>query len=187
LLIEQASGLDNPQTGERVSLCGVMERVSGQDQEATARSRFLAQNPAARRYAGFGDFSLWRFRVDRAHYVGGFARATWITDRLLADSSLVADLAAITPGVIAHMNSDHADAVAHYATVLLHLPSQGTETWQMVALDCDGLHLGCADHERSYYLPFDTPLIAATDCRSTLVALAEKARGLAVQMTFERS
>jgi putative heme iron utilization protein len=187
LMIEQASHLDTPQTGERVSLCGIMEILPDAATDASARKRFLAQNPAARRYADFADFALWRLKVERAHYVGGFARATWISDGILADPTLACDLAAIEPNVIEHMNADHADALADYATVFLRLDGQSNDRWEMVSLDCDGLHLGSAECDRTYYLPFDSPLTSAAQCRSILVAMADKARSLATQMAFERS
>jgi putative heme iron utilization protein len=187
LMIEQASHLDTPQTGERVSLCGIMENLPDATTDASARNRFLAQNPAARRYVDFADFALWRLKVERAHYVGGFARATWISDGILADPTLTCDLAAIEPNIIEHMNSDHADALADYATVFLRFNGQDNKQWKMVSLDCDGFHLGYADCARTYYLPFENPLTAASQCRSMLVTMAEKARSLAAQMAFERS
>ena len=73
LLVEDAVGKRNPQIGPRLSLMG---RVK-QDTSPASRARFLARHPDAAMYAGFGDFGIYRMTVERAHYVGGFARAIW--------------------------------------------------------------------------------------------------------------
>lgn len=185
-LIERASALDNPQTGERVSLCGRMEKISTPEHLATARQRFLAQTPAAAQYAGFGDFALWRLVVERAHFVGGFARAVWIEDGLTADPALSTELAAAVPGILAHMNEAHADAVAHYAAAFLPAEEQSDGQWTMVALDCDGFHLANSVTERSYAVLFEQPLKGLEDCRPVLVALAEKARQIAAGLAVSR-
>jgi hypothetical protein len=39
------------------------------------RTRYLARFPAARQWFDFADFTLFRFTVSRARYVGGFANA----------------------------------------------------------------------------------------------------------------
>jgi putative heme iron utilization protein len=185
-LIERASQLDNPQTGERVTLCGRMEKVRDPAHLATARARFLSQNPAAARYADFGDFALWRLVIERAHFVGGFARAVWIEDGLLVDPSLAADLAQAVPGILDHMNADHADAVAHYAAAFLPVEDQHEAPWRLVSLDSDGFRLVPSEAERSYVVLFDHPLISVEDCRPTLVALAKKARQVVTDMAFAR-
>lgn len=52
--------------------------------EAEARKLFLARHPDAERYAGFGDFSLYRFEIAAGHLVAGFGRIVDLTpDELL--------------------------------------------------------------------------------------------------------
>lgn len=95
LLFDGTSGLDEPLTGPRVTVLGearlgearlgAVEGGSEPGDEARRRERFLARHPSARRYAGFGDFRLWRLAVTRAHLVAGFGRIHWIEgSRLLA-------------------------------------------------------------------------------------------------------
>lgn len=74
LLFADAEGHANPQTAPRVTLMGTFE----QSDVMTDRARYLARNPAASMYAGFADFSIWRMRVERLHFVGGFGRAVWL-------------------------------------------------------------------------------------------------------------
>ena len=71
LLVEDATQRRNPQTGPRVSLLGTIKKDTSPD----VRARFLARHPDAALYADFGDFAFYRMKVERAHYVGGFARA----------------------------------------------------------------------------------------------------------------
>lgn len=73
VLLDGTDGLDNPQTGPRVTLMGAAHAV----EDPRLKARFLARHPGAARYAGFGDFSIYRIAVERAHFVGGFARAVW--------------------------------------------------------------------------------------------------------------
>jgi hypothetical protein len=141
-----------------------------------ARARFLSQNPAAALYADFGDFALWRLVVERAHFVGGFARAIWIEDGFLVNPPLAAEMAEAVPGILDHMNADHADTVAHYAAAFLPADDQCEGAWKMVSLDSDGFHMAHSEAARSYVVLFDHPLKTVEDCRPTLVALAKKAR-----------
>jgi len=169
LLFEEASHLENPQTGPRVSLLGRIEPSS----EPRHRRRFLARHPAAGLYAGFGDFGFYRFVVERAHLVGGFAQARWIDGRDLAvDSTAAAAVAASEEAVIAHMNGDHGEALRLYANVLL---GRAGRQWRMIGLDTDGvdLRLGRRTVAR---LNFDAPVADANAVRQALVELAARAR-----------
>ncbi len=168
LLFEAASRRSNPQTGPRVS---VMGRVEPSADERLAR-RFLARHPEAERYAGFADFGFYRMTVERAHYVGGFAKAVWIKGRdLLSEATAAAALALLEDGVLEHMNGDHADAIDLYANVLLGRRGTG---WKMVGIDAEGADLGRgAQFAR---LEFETAVHDSGSCRRALSDLAKRAR-----------
>ena len=88
-----------------------------------ARARFLARHPKARLYAGFGDFAMFRMAVEGAHLNGGFARAMAVSgEDLLTRVDDAESLVTLEEGAIAHMNADHADALALYATRLAGAP-----------------------------------------------------------------
>lgn len=172
-LLVDASGEDgDPLAGGRVSVVGRAERIEpGAD--AAERRRFLARHPAAEGYAGFADFSFWRLVVERAHYVGGFGRIV-----PLAREDVVLDLAgrdrllAAEDEILAHMNADHADALALYATRLL---GAAPGDWRMTGIDPEGLDLVAGG--RSLRLDFDAPIAAPAEARIALAALARAARG----------
>lgn len=168
LLIEAASRRANPQTGPRVTILGRIAKTG----DERHRRRFLARHPEAARYAGFADFNFHWMTVERAHYVGGFARAVWIDgDRVGLDGQAAAAIAGCEADVIQHMNGDHADALDLYANALLGRAGKG---WTMVGLDPDGVDLRRGGAFAR--LDFDQPVGDASAVRAELVRLAGEAR-----------
>lgn len=172
LLFEEASKRANPQTGPRITLSGKIRKISGKKDETLAR-RFLARHPEARMYAGFADFGFYRMTVDRAHWVGGFARARWLPARriLFADKDACTTIAECETGVIEHMNGDHGDALDAYANGLLGRAGTG---WTMTGIDPEGIDLRRGAQVAR--LAFDEPVTSAAACRTTLAELAKRAR-----------
>ena len=168
LLFERASRHANPQRGPRVSVLG---RIRPTRKPEHAR-RFLDMHPEAEMYAGFGDFAFYRMSIDRAHWVGGFARAQWLSGRFVAaDAKAAKVVAAAAPGIIAHMNDDHADAVENYATRLLGRSGGG---WRMIDVDPDGADLALGN--RRARVPFEKMAENVAQVRDQLVGLAARAR-----------
>lgn len=164
----------NPQTAPRVTLTGLAEPVP-EAEVAALKSRWLARHPYAALYADFADFALWRIRPGGALLVGGFARAARLRlGDLLPDPAAVAAIAAAEAGIVAHMNQDHADAVALIAERLL---GQGPGPWRMVAVDVDGADL--AEGERVCRLDFSAPIAGPEEARTELVRAAREARARA--------
>ena len=71
LLLDGTLELKEPLTGPRLTLIGEVEVSS--DQQAD-KARYLAVQPEAELYAGFGDFKLYRFRILEGLFVAGFGR-----------------------------------------------------------------------------------------------------------------
>jgi putative heme iron utilization protein len=165
----------NPQTTPRVTLTGVAEPVEGPDL-AALKARWLARHPYAALYADFGDFALWRVVPGGALLVGGFGRANRLrAANLLPDPVTVAALAAAEAGIIEHVNTDHADAVAATAQGLLGQPAAAAgEAWRLLAVDVDGADLAAG--ERVCRLHFSRPVSAAEGVRAELVRAAREGR-----------
>ena len=107
LLFDGTTGLAERLTGPRL---GVQGRIA-KSVEPRHRARFLARHASAAQYADFADFHVYRVAVEGAHLVAGFGRIHAIAaDDLLFDAP--AALAAAEADIVAHMNADHADAVA---------------------------------------------------------------------------
>lgn len=166
LLFDGTAGLDQPLTGPRVTLLGRANRSD----DPVLRRRFLARHPDAGMYADFGDFAFYRVTLERAHLVGGFGKISWLPMSKLMPAPLTG-LAEAEPGIVAHMNKDHADAVQLYATKLLGRTGDG---WTMTGIDAEGIDLRRGGEVAR--LGFPQPLTAVGQARQILVELVAKAR-----------
>jgi len=166
-------GKGDPLAHPRVSLTGQAEQVPRGWARDQVRWRYLARHPKAGLYADFGDFSFWRVRVERASFNGGFGKAYRMQadDLMRPADGLAAVFAAAQADVCGHMNEDHADAVALYATVLCGAPRG---EWRLAGIDPDGLDL--VDGDRAERLWFDDPIEDPAAIRPALIALARQAR-----------
>jgi heme oxygenase (biliverdin-IX-beta and delta-forming) len=171
LLAETGKG--DPLAHPRLTVLGTFTRIErdGAD-DARVRRRFLARHPKAELYAGFGDFAFWRMTVASAHLNGGFARAADLPAAdVLTDLSGAEELIGAEAGAVAHMNEDHADATALYATKLL---GEAEGLWRISGIDPDGVDLIAGD--RTARLPFRERVTGAGPMRMALVAFAKEAR-----------
>ena len=167
LLFDGTTGLDDPLTGARVTVLGTLRP----DDDAVRRRRFVARHPSAALYAGFKDFALYRMEVARAHLVAGFGRIHWIEAQELLLRDDVAWLRTGEPGILEHMNHDHAATIDLYAQRLLALSGDG---WRITGVDREG-----ADLRRSGAIArLDFPEAAADldAVRHNFVALAQSAK-----------
>jgi len=167
LLVDGTAGLDEPLTGARASLLGRLKRTG----EPRHRARFLARHPGAAMYADFKDFGFYRLAVERAHLVAGFGRIHWMGADALLDGGDHSALAAVESEIVAHMNQDHAQALALYATKLLGLVPGA---WSMTGIDAEGLDLRLGG--RTARLDFARRIATADGARAELVRLAKQAR-----------
>ncbi len=169
LLFDGTAGYEDPLAGPRASVLGTAEPSDGDER---LMARILARHPGAELYAGFKDFHLYRVRVACAHLVAGFGRIHWIeAGEVLFDTADAAALAAAEPGIVAHMNQDHADAVALIARHLLGLEGEG---WRLTGVDPEGADLRLG--KRLARFDFTRPVSDPEGCRAELVAATKKAR-----------
>ena len=168
LLFDGTAGFADPLAGPRLTLLGRAEETD----DAADRARYLARHPSAGAYAGFKDFRLYRIEVARGHLVAGFGRIHWLgASDILYDAAPAAALAAREADILAHMNRDHAAAIALYAEHLLGLEGAG---WVMTGIDPEGIDLRAGG--RIARLPFARPVGDAEAARAELVRLAREAR-----------
>lgn len=170
LLFDGSAGHPNPQTGPRVTVYGVARPTA----LPRHRARFLARHEDARLYADFADFRFFHVDVTEARLVGGFAQARTVAAGSLLYGGPWNELAEAEAEIIAHMNSDHGEALALIARA--QKGGQGRH-YRMTGIDPEGCDL-CVGHQR-VRVPFDEPLgpIATdSDARRVLVALTHNAR-----------
>jgi heme iron utilization protein len=167
------AGKGDPLAHPRLTLIGSFHQLPRDDaDEARVRRRFLARHPKAELYAGFGDFSFWRLAVVSAHLNGGFARAADLkAGDVMTDICGAAELIEAEAGAVAHMNTDHAEAVRLYATKLI-----GAEDgpWRLTGLDPEGLDLTWGD--ATLRLPFSERVTGLAQLRRVVADLAKTAR-----------
>jgi heme oxygenase (biliverdin-IX-beta and delta-forming) len=168
ILFDGTGAAGDPLQGARVTLFGKAEKTG----EEAARRRFLARHPEAAFYADFPDFAFWRLEVEGAHYIGGFGRIVDLSPaELLAPTEGAGELLAAEPGIIEHMNEDHADAVRLYATRLAGAPEG---FWRMSGVDPEGCDLIFEGDARR--IGFRAPISTPGEARAELVRLANEAR-----------
>jgi len=177
LLIDATGTAADPMEGARLTLIGEARPTAS----PTARARFLARHPAAEGYADFPDFGFFTLRFEGAHFIGGFGKIVDLpADDLLLPLKDAEGLVAAEPDIVSHMNADHADAIALYATKLLgaacstHV-SDMTGAWRMTGIDPEGCDLVLGS--RGLRLPFGSRITNAAEARAELVRLAGVARG----------
>src|SRR5580704_11467853 len=93
----------------RATLIGHAEPVPEQD-AASVREQYLARHENSRYWVDFTDFSFFRLQPIDLYYVGGFGVMGWVAaeDYKLAAPDPLTEFA---PGILAHMNTDHVDAM----------------------------------------------------------------------------
>src|SRR5579872_3687820 len=169
-----SGGKGDPLAHPRLTVLGRFFQITrGTPEDAHLRRRFLARLPKAELYAGFADFALWRMTMESAHLNAGFARAADLTAAdIKTETADARQLIESEAAAVAHMNDDHADAVALYATKLL-----GAEAgaWRATGIDPDGLDLACGD--TVLRLEFAKRVTTAGQLREVLANLAKQARG----------
>lgn len=123
----------NPQTAPRLTVTGRAVRES----DPAARRFWLARHPYASLYIDFPDFSVWALRPEAALYIAGFGRAARLAaEDLAAPPGIASALSAAEPGIVAHCNAVHGNAL----TKLAHARG-ACGRWEMLGVDCDGFDL----------------------------------------------
>ena len=169
-LLLARGGKGDPLAHPRLTLTGPVMVT----EEERVRRRFLARHPKAALYADFPDFTFRRLVAEAGHLNGGFARAAQLSpEAILTDIGGADALAAAEAGAIEHMNADHRDALALYATVLA---GAREAEWRATGVDPDGMDLAAGD--LTARLTFPERVVDPGALRRMLVRLADDARRL---------
>ena len=175
LLVGEAVGKGaDPLAFGRVTLLGDLGRVAGGDVPA-ARDRYLAANPGAASYLDFGDFAFYRLAVRSVRYVGGYGRMSWVDAEAFAGSE-PDPLEPAAGAVVAHMNADHADALALMCRH--HAGRPDTLEATMTAVDRYGFEVVATGPagRASVRIGFPRPLSTPEEVRAAMVAMVGDAR-----------
>jgi putative heme iron utilization protein len=173
LLSEQ--GAPDPLAAPRISLTGLAEQLTEPDAVATARRRYLAAHPSAELFVSFTDFSFYRIAIENIHLVGGFGRIFDLRGAdVLTDTSDAGTLLVAEEGAVAHMNDDHRDTMALYASALF---GDTAADWRCSGLDPEGIDMR-SENGGALRVDFPQRVVTPEALRRSLKDLADHARAL---------
>jgi hypothetical protein len=160
LLVHDAA--QDVQTAARLTLVG--DAAQAAEPQLLAR-RYLRYFPDARSLLDLGDFSFWCLRPVFIRHIEGFGAIRSITPQSFAPPEN--RLAEAEDEIVAHMNTDHADALRAYCRRAHGIePAEAT----LAGIDCDGLDVRADGN--LLRIEFDAPVTNAGKAREALVALA---------------
>ncbi len=147
-----------------------------EDDLAAARAIYLATHENSRYWVDFADFGFFRLELVDIYYVGGFGVMGWVDAREYGAAS-PDPLATVATGIIAHMNTDHADAM-----ILLARNYAGIEATEaaMTAVDRLGFHLRLrtADGMKGTRINYPSEVRTSEGARKVLVEMVRRAKAL---------
>jgi heme iron utilization protein len=74
---DEAGTRENPQAAARATLICLAEALAGHEANA-ARANYLARFPQSAQLLQMGDFKLFKLKVERVRYIGGFGEMYWV-------------------------------------------------------------------------------------------------------------
>ncbi len=173
LFVAQVGADGDPLGAARTTLVGHAEPVPGDDL-ASVRELYLACHENSRYWVDFADFSFFRLQPIDIYYVGGFGVMGWVqaSDYEAAASDPLADAA---PGILAHMNADHVDAM-----ILLARSHSGIEATEAAMTSVDrlgfSLRLKTDAGMKGTRINFLNEVATSQETRAALVELVRRAR-----------
>ena len=75
---DEAGTRENPQAAARATLICLAEALAGKESVA-AGERYLERFPQSARLFQMGDFKLFKLKVERIRYIGGFGDMYWVS------------------------------------------------------------------------------------------------------------
>jgi hypothetical protein len=176
LFVAQVSADGDPLGAARATLVGHAEPVPDDDL-ASVREKYLARHENSRYWVDFADFSFFCLQPIDLYYVGGFGVMGWVdaNDYELATADPLAEAA---PGILAHMNADHGDAMTLLARH--HTAIKATEV-TMTSVDRLGftLRLRTNDGVKGTRINFLREVATPQDTRAVLVEMVQHANAQA--------
>ncbi|MGC2161643.1 MAG: DUF2470 domain-containing protein [Silvibacterium sp.] len=173
LFLAQAAADGDPLGAARATLIGQAEPVPESDL-VSVRETYLARHENSRYWVDFSDFSFFRLQPVDIYYVGGFGVMGWVE---AADYAQAAPdpLAKFAPGILAHMNADHAEAMILLAHI--HAQLEASEA-AMTSIDRLGftLRLKTEQGMKGARINFPHEVTTPHETRNALVEMVHRVR-----------
>ena len=170
LLVTQPDVAGDPLGASRVTMLGASTLVMANE----VRDLYLSRHENAKFWQDYSDFAFYRLEVSGVYFIGGFGVMGWVSaeDYANAKPDPLADAA---PGIIQHMNADHAAALRKIAG---HYAAEVADEAVMTAVDRLGFHLRLKSGDRVYgrRVAFIREVASRDDARSVLVEMVRRTR-----------
>jgi putative heme iron utilization protein len=166
LLVVQPDVSGDPLAAARVTLVGTMVETPAEE----VRDLYVGRHENSRYWQDFADFAYYRQEVAAAYYIGGFGVMGWISGEEYA-AAAPDPLADAAPGIIAHMNADHADALLRIAR---HYTGETGDEASIISVDRLGFHvrLKSADGFHGVRVGFPREARSSEEARKVFVEMA---------------
>lgn len=152
----------DPQASGRLTWIGDAAPVG--EGEGELQRRYLRFFPSAESYFAMHDFALYRVRLRRARFIGGFGEIYWVE----RDAMVLANpFREAEEGIVEHMNEDHMEAMFHYCRRFASLEPHMVA---MAGIDSEGFDV-LADGNKVRF-DFDEPIHTLDEARRALASLA---------------
>ena len=170
LLITQPDVSGDPLGAARLTLLGEASETPAEE----VRDLYLSRYENAKFWQGYTDFAYYRLHVSGVYFIGGFGVMGWISAEDYA-SAAPDPLAQAAPGIIRHMNSDHADALRMIAR---HFAGEVADEAAITAVDRFGFHLRLksADRIHGRRVAFVREVRDTEEARAVFIEMVRQAR-----------
>ncbi len=165
LLITQPNVSGDPLGAARLTLVGSANAAPA----AEVAEMYLSGYEHARYWQDFSDFSYYRLEIAGVYFIGGFGVMGWVTPEEYA-AAAPDPLAKVAPGILQHMNADHADALRRIAA---HYLGEAPDEASMTAIDRLGFHVRMRTGERIHgrRIGFPREVRDASEARAALIEM----------------
>jgi heme oxygenase (biliverdin-IX-beta and delta-forming) len=167
LFVTQPGVSGDPLGAARVTLMGRTAPAA-----PDARSFYLKWHENAQYWIDFDDFSLIHMEVEDVYFIGGFGVMGWIAAAEFGQAA-PDPLADDGPRIIAHMNSDHADALLRITKVF---GGAEADEARMISVDRLGfeVRLKTGDRVHGTRIAFLSEVKSVEDSRSMLIEMSRR-------------
>ncbi|HJT87132.1 MAG TPA: DUF2470 domain-containing protein [Bryobacteraceae bacterium] len=170
LLVAPLEAAEDPLGAARLTLLGAAGPVPAEE----VRELYLSRYENAKRWQDFNDFAYYQLEISGVYFIGGFGVMGWIP---AADYEAAAPdpLAEVAPGILRHMNADHAEALRLIAR---HFAGESADEAAMTGVDRLGFQLRLKKGERLHgrRIAFPREVRTAQEARAALVEMTREAR-----------
>lgn len=169
LTIYQQKSEGDQNENARLTVVGDCEPMQGNEHDDML-ARYVRRYPDAKAYEQAHDFKMWKVKIKRVRYIGGFGKIFWLEKDEWMSTGNPWDKSA-EDAMIEHMDDDHQDAMA---LILAQHTGVYDDEVTMSGIQTDGCYLRSKGN--NIFVPFESLCVEQGDARKQLVALTQSAR-----------